>query len=419
MKFTKSSQILPLFATRLFYISIMIKQWNDKARGIRIFSFVALAIFLFLADNVTIQAEEQAGTDGKTAPFNWKENVKLKGDFRLRYQYKHGDSGKILQQPRIRMRAGLEAKFYDWLAAGAGVATSPGGDPRSRNLAFGPRGSAKTAVLDYAFARYSPFDWISAEGGRMLLPDVIWNPTDFVWDTDITPEGGVLALNKEIASNFTVFLRTGFIIIDDSQGSQPEPPSAYFVQPAAVYDLSEKISLKAALSFEDFDNVKGHVSSRYSAATNTGNTTKGVSRYTYNYGLLNPAVELSLKEPFSISSYNIESLKLFAEFVDNLDVSKGSDGFALGFRLGKNRISGFGDWGFRYLYIMLEKDAALDLLPDSDRYSGKTGIRSNEVELVFGLTNNTFLGLDIYRSWKTGDPKSPETLVQFDWNIKF
>ena len=64
-------------------------------------------------------------------------------------------------------------------------------------------------------------------------------------------------------------------------------------------------------------------------------------------------------------------------------------------------------------------DAVLDVLPDSDRYGGATGIRSHEAELTFGLGKNTFLGLDVYRSWKLSDPKAPDTLVQVDWNMKF
>ncbi|MFA5287692.1 MAG: hypothetical protein WC394_05445, partial [Candidatus Omnitrophota bacterium] len=77
------------------------------------------------------------------------------------------------------------------------------------------------------------------------------------------------------------------------------------------------------------------------------------------------------------------------------------------------------DWQFKYLYAMLGRDAVLDVLPDSDRYGGKTGMRSHEGELTFGLGKNTSLGLDIYRSWSTIGAKAPETLVQFDWNMKF
>jgi hypothetical protein len=70
---------------------------------------------------------------------------------------------------------------------------------------------------------------------------------------------------------------------------------------------------------------------------------------------------------------------------------------------------------------MLEKDSVLDILPDSDRYKGKTGMRSHEGILTFGLGKNTNLGIDVYRSWNIvgTSTKAPETLVQVDWNLKF
>jgi hypothetical protein len=73
---------------------------------------------------------------------------------------------------------------------------------------------------------------------------------------------------------------------------------------------------------------------------------------------------------------------------------------------------------------MLGKDSVYDMLPDSDRYSGKTGIRSHEGSLNYGLGKNVWLGFDVYRSWginaiNTAGRKQPETLAQVDFNMKF
>jgi len=47
-------------------------------------------------------------------------------------------------------------------------------------------------------------------------------------------------------------------------------------------------------------------------------------------------------------------------------------------------------------------------------------MRSHEISLTYGLAKNTYLGFDVYRSWDiTKAAKSPETLVQVDWNLKF
>ena len=95
-----------------------------------------------------------------------------------------------------------------------------------------------------------------------------------------------------------------------------------------------------------------------------------------------------------------------------------------GFKFGKEKIEQWADWQVRANYAVLEKDAILDILPDSDRYGGKTGMRSHEGMFDFGLGKNTWLGLDYYYGWQlpgnfnTSQTK-PAQVFQLDWNMKF
>lgn len=378
------------------------------------------------AQQVKIETQEQVKKEiatGKSASLPaWVQNIKLKGDLRLRYQYKHekavNDYAKDTHLGRVRARLGLEGKVNEKLMAGIGIATGSG-DPRSTNISFGGYNSKKTVVLDYAYGKYSPWSWLNLVGGKMLLDDALWRPTDLIWDSDITPEGGVIQFSKGLGSNLTAFLNTGVLIVDTDTSTDADAPMAYLVQPGISYKFNDDLSLKGAFSFQGFNNVKDHVSSSYSSASNSGNTTAGTSRYQYDYQMINPALEFKIKEPFKTLGLNVESLKLVGEYVNNLDVSKGGSGFSCGFKLGHDKVAKFGDWQFKYIYAMLGKDAVLDVLPDSDRYGGKTNIRSHEAELTFGLGKNTFLGMDVYRSWRTLSAEAPETLVQVDWNMKF
>jgi hypothetical protein len=378
------------------------------------------------AQQIKIETQEKVKKElatGKSASLPaWVQNIKLKGDLRLRFQTKHdkttGDVTKDTNIGRIRMRLGLEAKINEKLKAGIGIATGSG-DPRSTNISFGGYNSKKTLVLDYGYAKYSPFSWLNLVGGKMLLGDTLWEPTDLIWDGDITPEGAILQFNKKLGSKAGLFLNTGALIVDTDTSSDHDTPMAYIIQPGATYKLNDSMSLKGAVSLQSFSNVKNHTSSSYSGASNTGNTTAGSSSYTYNYQMINPALEISIKEPFKAIGLNVESLKLLGEYVNNLDVSDGASGFSCGFKLGNSKVEKWGDWQVKYIYAMLGRDAVLDVLPDSDRYSGKTGVRSHEVELQYGLGKNTFLGVDVYRSWRTFGAKAPETLVQIDWNMKF
>ena len=370
------------------------------------------------------QKEEDYKKLAKDNMPDWVKNIKLKGDLRLRYQNKFdkatNDLSKDTNIGRIRMRLGLEAKINDKLMAGIGIATGSG-DPRSTNISFGGYNTKKTVVLDYGYAKYSPFKWLNLVGGKMLLGDTLWEPTDLIWDTDITPEGAIFQFNKDLGPKTNIFFNTGALIVDTDTSTDSNAPMAYIVQPGATYKFNDNLSLKGAFSFQAFENVRGHVSSTYSGASNSGNTTAGTSSYTYDYKMINPALELSIKEPFKAFGLDIEALKLQGEYVNNVDVSsgQGASGFSCGFKLGNEKIGKWGDWQVKYVYAMLGRDAVLDVLPDSDRYGGKTGIRSHEIEVQFGLGKNTFLGVDVYRSWRTYGARAPETLAQIDWNMKF
>ncbi|MBN2830762.1 MAG: putative porin [Candidatus Omnitrophica bacterium] len=362
----------------------------------------------------------------------WIQNMKLKGDLRLRYQYKHekaaNDYSKDTNIGRVRMRLGLESKINEKIMAGIGIATGSNGDPRSTNVTFGASDggySTKFGIrLDNAYAKYEPLSWLSLVGGKMLLKDVFWEPTDLIWDTDITPEGAVIGFKKNINSETSVFMQTGGLVMIADTSSNVDPTMAYLLQAGATHKVNDTLSLKGSLTMYNFSNVKGTSPSEFSSASNTGITKPSGSdptgAYTYNYNMLNPALELSIKEPFKALGLNVESLKFLGEYVNNLAAPDKNSGFSLGFKMGNSKIEKWGDWQIKYIYAMLEKDAVLDVLPDSDRLGGKTGMRSHEVELQYGLGKNTFLGLDVYRSWNIkGGAKAPETLVQLDWNMKF
>jgi hypothetical protein len=355
------------------------------------------------------------------------QNTKLKGDLRLRYQYKHekatNDYAKDTHLGRLRARLGLESKVNDKILAGIGIATNSGGDPRSTNISFGDKNggfSSKMEVrLDYAYAKYMPLSWLNIVGGKMLPADVLWEPMDLVWDTDITPEGGVIGFNKNIGSDMSLFMNTGILFGTADTSTNADPVMMYLVQPGATYKFNERLSLKGAFSLYEWTNVKGtaYPTDSWYKSSNT----KSGANWAYNYEVISPALELSIVEPFKAVGLNVEKLKFFGEYVNNLAVSDKNTGYALGFQFGHDKVEKWGDWQFKYIYAMLAKDAVIDTTPDSDRYSGKTGMRSHEGALTFGLGKNTYLGFDVYRSWNIigTSSKAPETLVQVDWNMKF
>jgi len=386
------------------------------------------------AQQVKTETQEQVKKEIAQGKFSslpaWVQNIKFKGDLRLRYQNQHEKNGNDIQKDvnigRVRMRLGMESKINDKVMAGVGIATGSG-DPRSTNISFGDYNSKKQIILDYAYGKYTPFPWLQLTGGKMLPGDVFWEPTDLVWDTDITPEGAAFGLKKTLNPRASVFMNGGFLVVQ-TDSTSTSGASAFLVQPGANYQFNDTFSLKGAVSYSSFD-VKDQAPSSYDKGYNTkynynSSSPATTGNYAYNYTMLNPALEFKIMQPFKTLGLNVESLKFFGEYVNNLDVSDKNTGFSAGFQLGNEKIEKWGDWQFRYVYAMLGKDAVLDILPDSDRYSGKTGIRSHEGSLSYGLGKNVWISFDVYRSWgingiNGASGKKPETLAQADFNMKF
>lgn len=354
----------------------------------------------------------------------WVRKIKLKGDFRLRYQYDHKKNAQDKNRARIRLRLGLESDINSKLKLGVGLATGQNTDDssnkdaaRSTNWTLGDGWAKKKINLDYAYAQYTPWSWLEMSGGKFHNP--LWCPWDEVWDTDINPEGASFKINTKVASGLDFFLNSAVLLIQENSSAQGNSggPMLYIAQAGFNYKATDTIGLKGAISYTDASNVKTR---ELDGSVHTNSNTGSPNYYLlHDYGWLSPTLEITIKEPFKILGLDVAQLKLIGEGVFNTLIDDNNTGFAVGFKMGDSKISDFGNWSMKYLFVGLEKDAVLDILPDSDRYGGKTGIRSHEVEFQYGLGKNTFLAVDIYRSWAISSNTVPETVVQVDWNLKF
>ncbi len=386
------------------------------------------------AQQVKTETQEQVKKEiaqGKSSSLPaWVQNIKLKGDFRTRYQLDHAktsDTGVTSDRnrARIRLRVGLDAKVNDKLMVSAGIATGTTDvtsydAARSNNQSLGSGFAKKPVVLDYAYAKYNPVPWATLMAGKMkYLP---WRPTDVMIDNDITPEGGVLQLSKQFGKA-NLFLDTMLFVLSETEPSTHNA-MAYALQGGADYALTDTLSLKGALSYYDFSNVKGRA-----IDGSTGSNTKMVMTGAYsNTGLnkysfreITPAVEFGIKNPFKalanitgLGLLDIEKLSFFGEYYQNLDAPNKNKGFATGFGFGNEKIDDWGKWQAQYVYSMLARDSVIDILPDSDRYTGHTGIRGHKVSFQYGLGKNTWLQLAGFRYENIDQSfgrKAPATVV--------
>lgn len=376
-----------------------------------------------------IKTELAKGTHGSVP--QWVQTIKLKGDLRTRYQYeKRKGSNTNLgatterNRARIRLRVGAEAEVNDQLKVLFGLASGSDSDPRSTNQTFEKTFGKRSIWIDYAYAQYMPFTWLSASAGRMK--NTLWEPTDMLWDSDVNPEGLSASLTKKLNAHADLFVNTAWFLLDENANASD--PWMFALQPGASLTINDTLGFKLAVTYYGFKQVQGWIPS--SDARSAGSNTRLSGGLQYNYNSVTPALELSIKEPLKHvglgNLLDVPSMSLFAEYIDNLDTSNSHTGYAAGIKFGHSKISDWKQWQAKYQYVFLGTDAWLDTLPDSDRYGGRTGVRSHEASISYGLGKNWSLDLDYYLSQLTNNPSDAsagllktEHLFQADLNYKF
>lgn len=365
-----------------------------------------------------------ADEDGYSGLPQWASNTTFKGDFRFRFQHDRMEESAAVpavpdrNRARMRLRLELETKVNDKVDVGAGLATGrydgSADASRSTNVTLENGFSKKPIGIALAFARYYPFSWAAATGGKFKNP--IWEPGDMIWDTDINPEGGACELWGRVSRNSALFLNAGIFALDESRDYDADP-AMYVVQPGFESRLTNAMSLKGAFSFYSHSGLKGKI---LDGAAGTNSADAG-DKLIYGYTVIVPALELGLKDPLRMAGLAVPRLSISGEYVRNVaaSVKRDNQGYMVGCMLGAERVCGWAAWRIGYRYADYEANAFLDILPDSDRYGGETGVRAHEIMLDWGLGKNTWLGFDFYRGERLADPAAPADLVQIDWNMKF
>ncbi len=377
-----------------------------------------------LTDKEVRELKEEIATDEKLIREEgykqglqpWLQNTTIKGDFRLRHEFskRNDSSDQDRSRGRIRYRLGFETKINDQTKVAAGLASN-GGNPRSTNQTFTDAFAKSSINLDYAYAEFKPYAWLTMTGGKMKMP--IWEAGDLLWDTDITPEGGAINLSMNTLPNLTTFFNMGAFVLDESAADQTDPYLFVFEPGFQLKTSDEKADLKLALAYYSFsDGAQKSVLDNRS--TPTTNTVAG-GMYDYKYSSINPNVEFGLNNPFPELPIAIPRVAVFGEYVNNPDPHDDNTGWLVGGYIGDKKVAGPNQWQIKGSYRSLGKDAWPDSFPDSDFYGGATDVKGYETIFEYGLNKNTSVAIDYYRTQRIKADKAIETVLQTDLNFKF
>ncbi len=344
------------------------------------------------------------------------DRIRLKGDFRLRYQAEDLEgavpAGFDLDEQnrwRIRWRAGVVADLTDRWETGFGFA-SGGADARSSNQTLRRGFERGDARLDYAYVKFKPSEHVDILGGKFNNP--LWTPKDLLWDSDIRPDGVAVPMSFSLSPRADVFVTPAYYTISEDVAGRSDDVGLLALQVGVDWALSESVSLKFAPTYYNFTNLENTPSPvTVDAPTNTRDPSGN---------LANDYDALALGAQLAITGWRaVPRVTVFGEWVNAFDPSRRDTGWLLGVGFGDARIAGFGDWQVKYNYRRLEADAWPEFLTDSDALFGATRSEGSEIELTWGVAKGVSLSVDYYGGFELLGSAVEQDLVQLDLNIKW
>jgi hypothetical protein len=174
-------------------------------------------------------------------------------------------------------------------------------------------------------------------------------------------------------------------------------------------------------NYYNFHHIRG-LQLDHTSCSNSGLTLNGLAdcsgTISVNFRDTGASLELGYRR---LIHEEFKRIALFGDFIHNDWASKKlNKAYAYGVKLGDMAIDEARDWQLRYQFTRLGQDAVPDILPDSSRYDGQTGVRGINIELDVGLSRNVTFGLEYYRDKKiNGEPKLPASVYQADLEFKF
>lgn len=378
-----------------------------------------------LTQDEAVVLKGQVAYDAKTIQENnmkkdlpdWVQNTKLTGDFRIRNQYEHrkSDASSLNGRDRVRarVRLGVETKVNDTFKMAVGIA-SDGGNPRSNNYTYDSNFAKGNIVLNYAYGQWTPnADW-TLTAGQMKNP--IWEPMEFLWDSDITPQGAAIEYTKKLSDYLTLSAMTSGFVVKELKLSNADPYLWVGQFGAKGNVISEKADYRLVGTYQYLQN------NTKSTFGSSANNTISSSKYAYRYNTPMVSGELGLNDPLGDAfPLYVPRIALFGELAYNPQPKDENKAWMAGAYIGNTKVASKGAWKMTWAYKAIGRDAWLDVLPDSDFYGGATDTKGYEGILEYGLAKNITFVVDYYHTQRMSSlaPPQPESLIQTDLNWKF
>lgn len=377
-----------------------------------------------------------------------------------------GNTADKRERFRVRARLGMQARISETWSGGVRLSSGSTTDRVSTNQTLGQDFNKYSLLVDRAFIKYDPSEWLSVTGGRIPNP---WFSTDLVWDEDLNFEGIAATIKPSFANNtIKPFLTVGVFPIKEENPPASKGRWMYGIQGGTQWNLSSRTRFKVGMAAYSFKNFEGRVESNNSLwdpgtgfvpfAANYGQyeyssnlRQKGNSLFVTNagldvgattyYGLASAFRPINLTASVDLAHFDPVHVILTGDWVRNTAFNRGeilartqgrvnlTDGSNTGYQykltLGMPQVKDTRDWQISASYRYLGSDAVVDAFTDSDFGGGGTNLKGYILGLQYGIDRNATLGL----RWFSADSidsfslnpahRFSQDILQADINVRF
>ncbi len=387
-----------------------------------------------------------------------------------------------INQLSLRARFGMNVKVFDGVAATVRLATGSDNSPVSTTQLLGGGLGKKNIWLDQAYITLTPTYWSTVSLGR--TPNLFMH-TDLVFDDNLNFDGVTATATRQIGDQgLKLFGTAGAFPLDYVSSNFPTnngvkaPDSTkwlYAIQIGAQFQPDAlSWSAKGAVSFYDYQNIRGRLSAPCDTFDNIKQCSTDSSRPSFmqkgNTLFLirditpNPGSPLNYARPQFVGlSYDYRLIdvtgeveiplfgptrgQLQADYVRNLaysptnvlanaltppitnfDISpdgsvgayrSGPNGWMIKATVGYPRPVAKGEWNLAAGYKYIEPDAVLDAFNDHDFHLGGTNAKGYFLSANYYFANNTWLSGRWLSATEVFGPPLAIDVLQLELNTKF
>lgn len=330
---------------------------------------------------------------------------------------------------RIRARLGVTARVNDMVTAGLRVATGNLTERTSTNQTLGSDFNKYQFLLDRAYLKLDPIEYVTFIGGRFENP---FFRTDLTWDDDINLDGAAVTFKLPMRQWRTIepFATIGYFPV---RADDPPRPSRSLtgIQVGLQWDVNPTIRTRFGIAQYSYSNFEGQVDQDFDEIFGPGRTygqyeygsglrAKGNSLFLTNnpfqlqagltpdqalWGLTSKFKPLAITAAVELSQFAPIVIALSGEYVKNRDFDRGeilsrtgvalTDGSDTGYLFrgvfGTQAVRSFGDWQVELTYRRLGSDAVLDAFTDSDFGLGGTNVKGYTAALLYGIARDSWV----------------------------